>query len=169
MRPKMCPLRRPVALSPSAAALLLLSLGLVVGDHASAATPVGTWYAEGGAAQIAIEPCGEALCGRVVWLRSPLDEDGCQLTDRHNPDAALRGRKVEGLKILWGLTSRPDGTWVNGRIYDPASGSTYTCRLALDGDDRVRLRGYVGIPVIGRTATWTRVGGEKRLCRDAQR
>jgi uncharacterized protein (DUF2147 family) len=140
-----------------------------VGGRASAATPVGIWYAEGGAAKVAIEPCGEELCGRVVWLRSPLDEDGCDLQDRRNPDPTLRARKVEGLEILRGLTRRPDGTWVNGRIYDPASGSTYTCQLALDGDDRVRLRGYVGIPLLGRTTTWTRVGTENRLCRQERR
>jgi len=165
MRPKMCTVRRPVALSPSAAALLVLALGLG-GSRASAATPVGVWYAEGGAAKVAIEPCGEELCGRVVWLRSPYDDDGCVLRDRRNPDPTLRTRKVEGLEILRGLTPRPNGTWVNGRIYDPASGSTYTCQLALDGDDRVQLRGYVGIPLIGRTTTWTRVGTENRGCRE---
>ena len=169
MRPKACRIRRPLALSPSTAAALLLAFGLVLGRLASAATPVGVWYAEGGAAQVAIEPCGEKLCGRVVWLRSPYDDDGCDLRDRLNPDPALRARKVEGLEILRGLTHREDGTWVNGRIYDPASGSTYTCQLALDGDDRVRLRGYIGIPFIGRTATWTRVGAENRLCREESR
>ena len=169
MRPKVCPLRRPVALSASAAVLLLLALGLVMGGRASAASPVGIWYAEGGAAKVAIEPCGKELCGRVVWLRSPLDEDGCDLQDRRNPDPTLRARKVEGLEILRGLTWRPDGTWVNGRIYDPASGSTYTCQLTLDGDDRARLRGYVGIPLLGRTTTWTRVGAENRLCREEGR
>ena len=169
MRPKVGAVRRSVALSPSAAALGLLALGLIVGGRASAATPLGIWYAEGGAARVAIELCGEELCGRVVWLRSPLDEDGCDLQDRRNPDPMLRARKVEGLEILRGLTRQPDGTWVNGRIYDPASGWTYTCQLALDGDDRVRLRGYVGIPLIGRTTTWTRVGAENRLCGEERR
>ena len=55
------------------------------------------------------------------------------------------------------------------RTRGPASGSTYTCQLALDGDDRVRLRGYLGIPLIGRTTTWTRAGTENRLCRQEQR
>ena len=122
MRPKACPLVRPVALSPSAAAALVLAFGLAWGSRARAATPVGEWYAEGGAAKVAIERCGEALCGRVAWLRSPYDDDGCELRDIRNPDPTLRARKVEGLEILRGLTRRPDGTWVNGRIYDPASG-----------------------------------------------
>jgi glucan biosynthesis protein C len=164
MRPNACPLRRPVALSPSTVALAVLAVGVVMAGRASAATPVGLWYAEGGAAKVAIEPCGGELCGRVVWLRSPLDDDGCDLRDRLNPDPTLRGRRVEGLEILRGLARRPDGTWANGRIYDPGSGSTYTCQLTLDGENRVRLRGYVGIPLIGRTTTWTRVGAKSRLC-----
>jgi uncharacterized protein (DUF2147 family) len=104
-----------------------------------------------------------------VWLRSPLDEDGCDLRDRHNPESALRQRKVTGLEILRGLKPRPDGTWVGGSIYDPATGNTYTCHLALDGDDRLHVRGYVGIPLLGRTTTWTRVGAESRFCRDDAR
>jgi uncharacterized protein (DUF2147 family) len=169
MKPKACPLRRPVALSASAATLLFAAAGLALPAWSDAATPVGLWYAEGGAAQVAVEACGDALCGRVVWLRSPLDEDGCDLRDRNNPDPALRSRKVTGLEILRGAKPARDGTWMSGSIYDPATGNTYACRLALDGGDRLRLRGYVGIPLLGRTTTWTRVGAENRLCRDDTR
>jgi uncharacterized protein (DUF2147 family) len=166
MRPKSCSLRRPVALSASAAAVLLAAIALVAIPRAgAAATPVGLWYAEGGAARIAIEPCGNELCGRVVWLRSPLDEDGCELRDRHNRDPILRDRPIIGLQILDGLKSRPGNSWDGGTIYDPATGITYTCNLSLDGDDRLRLHGYVGIPLLGRTTTWIRVGTESRLCR----
>ncbi len=168
MKPKACSVHRPVSLSASAT-LGLTVVALAFPARVAAATPVGLWYAEGGAAQVAIEPCGDELCGRVMWLRSPLDEDGCDLRDRHNPESALRKRKVTGLEILRGLKPRPDGTWVGGNIYDPATGNTYTCHLALDGDDRLRLRGYVGIPLLGRTATWTRVGAESRFCQDDAR
>ena len=169
MKPNVCAVRRPVALSASAAAILLAVVGLSLPERSAAATPVGLWYAEGGAAQVAIEPCGRELCGRVVWLRSPLDEDGCDLRDRHNPDPTLRSRRVMGLEVLQGLKPRPNGTWASGSIYDPATGNTYTCYLALDGNDRVRLRGYLGIPLLGRTTTWTRVGAENRMCREDAR
>jgi uncharacterized protein (DUF2147 family) len=72
---------------------------------------------------------------------------------------------VVGLDVLHGLKPGADGTWDDGSIYDPSTGNTYTCSLALDGDDRLRLRGYVGIRLLGRTTTWTRVGTENRLCR----
>ena len=166
MKPKVGPLRRTATVSPVAAAILLAVIATAIPGWVSAATPVGLWYAEGGAAQVAIAPCGDALCGQVVWLRSPLDEDGCDLRDRNNPDPALRRRKVTGLEILQGLKPQDDGTWVGGSIYDPGSGSSYTCRLTLDGDDRLWLRGYLGIPLLGRTTTWTRVGAENRMCRE---
>ena len=72
---------------------------------AASAEPVGRWYAEGGAAVVEIAPCGDALCGRVVWLHSPLDEDGCELRDKNNPAPALRKRPVVGLQILGGLVA----------------------------------------------------------------
>jgi len=131
-----------------------------------AATPVGLWYAEGGAAQVEIRACGDALCGRIVWLRSPLDETGCELRDRRNGTASLRDRPLLGLEVLQGL--KPSDTqgqvWTDGTIYDPTGGKTYTCSLTLDGDDRLQLRGYVGIPLLGRTTTWIRVGSENRQC-----
>jgi uncharacterized protein (DUF2147 family) len=165
MKPKACPIRRPATPAPSAVAMLLAAVGLTLPSIGIAATPVGLWYAEGGAAQVAIEPCGAELCGRVVWLRSPLDDDGCDLRDRHNPEPALRSRRVIGLDVLHGLKPQGVGTWGSGSIYDPASGNTYTCSLTINGDDRLRLRGYIGIPLLGRTTTWTRVGTENRLCR----
>ncbi len=170
MKGRVCAVRRPVAVSASAAAILLAVVGLPHPAWSAAATPVGLWYVEGGAAQVAIEPCGSGLCGRVVWLRSPFDERGCDLRDRHNPDPALRNRPVVGLEVLRGLKPRPNGTWASGSIYDPATGNTYTCHLALDGVGRLRLRGYLGIPLLGRTTTWTRVGAENdRMCQEGDR
>lgn len=139
-------------------------LGLVA--PVFAATPVGLWYAEGGAAQVEVGACGDALCGRIVWLRSPFDETGCDLRDRNNGDASLRDRPLLGLEILQGLKpSDAEGrVWIDGTIYDPTSGKTYACSLRVEGDDQLHLRGYVGIPLLGRTTTWIRVGSEYRQC-----
>src|SRR5262249_9203321 len=136
-------------------------------SHQPAGSPIGRWYAEGGAAQIEISDCAGALCGQVVWLRSPFDENGCDLRDRFNPDRALRARPVLGLDGLRDLhRSREDATsWTGGTIYDPASGNTYRCSLQVESTNRLRLRGYVGIPIIGRTTSWLRVGAERQLCR----
>jgi uncharacterized protein (DUF2147 family) len=152
-----------VAASPWAAASSPVAL-------APDASPIGRWYAEGGAAQVEIRQCGAALCGRVVWLRAPLDENGCNLHDRYNPDPRLRNRPVIGLEVLRDLqgSADDDTTWSGGTIYDPASGNTYRCSLQLETENRLRLRGYLGIPLIGRTTTWIRVGAEQQLCRQSQ-
>ncbi len=164
MKPLVCPLRQPRLAKAAVPLGMVLFLGITV-SPVSANTPTGLWYAEGGAARVSIEPCGEELCGRVAWLRSPFDENGCDLQDRNNPDPSLRSRRVEGLEVLWGLRRGAGDTWNGGTIYDPGSGSTYTCTLGFDGPDRLRLRGYLGIPLLGRTTTWIRVGTENRMCR----
>jgi uncharacterized protein (DUF2147 family) len=164
MRPRVCPLRPPARRRTASAALVLLA---VTAGAAHGATPVGRWYAEGGAAQVEIRPCGPALCGTVVWLRSPFDEHGCPLRDRSNPDPALRGRPLVGLEIVRGLVpaEAAANAWTDGTVYDPTSGRTYRAAAVLDGDDRLLMRGYLGIPLLGRTTTWLRVGAEPALCR----
>lgn len=143
-----------------------LSLGLFV-SATFAASPVGLWYAEGGAAEVQIVPCANALCGKVVWLRSPLGEDGCELRDDNNPDLNARNRTIVGLEVLSGL-KQADGqgsVWTGGTIYDPSTGRTYSCNARMEGDDKLFLRGYFGIQLLGRTTTWSRVGAEQRQCR----
>ncbi|MGH7893652.1 MAG: DUF2147 domain-containing protein, partial [Candidatus Binatia bacterium] len=160
--------------APRVAMLFLAaSVGTVAGpgDVQAAGSPLGLWYAEGGAAQVVIEHCEGTLCGRVVWLRSPFDEDGCELLDRHNPAQGLRLRPVLGIEIMRGLEPSPGDSdvWVGGEIYDPTSGRTYRCELSLDGEDHLRLRGYLGVRWLGRTTRWIRVGAEQRACREAAR
>jgi uncharacterized protein (DUF2147 family) len=77
---------------------------------------------------------------------------------------------VIGLEVLRDLqgSADDDTTWSGGTIYDPASGNTYRCSLQLETENRLRLRGYLGIPLIGRTTTWIRVGAEQQLCRQSQ-
>jgi len=169
---------RPRALHPrlvpglTATGIILLAVAAVAAttpssgaSHLPAASPLGRWYAEGGAAQVDVRDCGGELCGRVTWLRSPFDEDGCDLRDRYNPNPALRERPVIGVEILSGLAPAADHVWTGGEIYDPSSGNTYHCTLSLEGENRLRLRGYIGVPLFGRTTTWIRVGAENQVCK----
>ena len=151
-------------------AAILALLVLLSSPRAVEAEPTGLWWADGGAAQVEIIQCDDALCGQIVWLRSPLDEHGCPLRDAENPDAALRERSVIGIQLLAGLraSSEVAGEWSGGEIYDPGSGRTYRAFLRMDGADRLRLRGYLGFRVLGRTTVWTRVRAE-RQCLDVPR
>ena len=144
-------------------ALFIAACGMgltFIASKTLAASPVGLWYAEGGAAEVQVFPCADEFCGRVIGLRSPLGEDGCELRDDKNPDSALRNRAIIGLLVLTGLKPIDDdqAAWSGGSIYDPASGHTYSCIARLEGNDRLFLRGYFGIQLLGRTTTWNRVG-----------
>ena len=125
-------------------------------------TILGTWKTETGESKVSIFACGENLCGKIIWLQNPIYTDssdgilGTPLIDRNNPDPTLRSRPVLGLLILQGFTAEDDTTWVNGTCYDPDSGNTYRGRIHLVAPNRLELRGYIGISLLGRTSVWTR-------------
>lgn len=164
MRPLMCPVPRVRAAAPIAAAVGLFVGGLGAPPVHATASPIGTWYVEGGAAKVQVDMCGDALCGRIVWLRSPFDDNGCILTDHYNSDPALQGREMVGIEILRGLRAAGTDVWSGGSIYDPTSGRTYRCDATLDGANRMHVRGYLGWRILGRTTTWVRVGSERSQC-----
>jgi len=76
--------------------------------------------------------------------------------DAKNADAALRKRPLLGLPLLQGFRFE-DGAWEDGTVYDPNNGKTYSCILRLKSANVLEVRGYVGISLLGRTDTWTRV------------
>jgi uncharacterized protein (DUF2147 family) len=155
----------PGARAAAAAALLLGCCAPAGPAQAASAAPLGLWWAEGGAAQVEIRACRDQLCGRVAWLRSPFGDDGCGLRDENNPAPSNRSRPVLGMDILQGLSAEgDDGEWTGGTIYDPATGNTYSCRMTVHDDDTLSIRGYVGVPLLGRTTKWFRVGSESGRC-----
>ena len=72
----------------------------------------------------------------------------------HRP--ALKSRPILGLWVLEGFTAVGDSTWGKGTCYDPKSGNAYRGKIYLLAPDRLELRGYIGIPLFGRSSVWTR-------------
>lgn len=68
---------------------------------------------------------------------------------------ARKGQRIVGMEILSGM--HPDGDQWTGEILDPENGKTYhaTMKLADDGQKLI-IRGYIGIPLFGRSQTWVR-------------
>jgi uncharacterized protein (DUF2147 family) len=138
-----------------------LAVVLAAPGAAAQAAVLGTWATEGGKSHVEITPCepdAAKLCGVIVWLKEPLDDAGAPKRDRNNPDAALRERPILGLPLLAGFAAggEPD-VWEGGRIYNPEDGETYRCTMTLLGDGRLEVRGYVGLPLFGKSQVWTRV------------
>lgn len=122
----------------------------------SADAVVGKWLNSSGEAHIQISKTGNKYSGKLVWLKNPNDEQGNGKTDVNNPDASLRKRALLGLPMLSGFNFN-DGDWEDGSIYDPKTGKTYSCTMTLKGKDKLSVRGYIGISLIGRTDVWTRL------------
>lgn len=123
---------------------------------------LGIWKTAMGESKVEIFMCEEKICGKIIWLKNPKYTDsndgqvGTPIIDRKNPDPALRRRPLIGLRILEGFTAEGYNNWGRGTCYDPKSGHTYHGKIHLAVPDRLELRGYIGIPLFGRTSVWTR-------------
>src|SRR5690242_2123114 len=84
----------------------------------------GVWLMED---KLAIQffECSNMVCGRVIWLKEPLDPQGLLKRDKLNPDPALRKRQVCGPTIIWNLHPIDAAHWEDGWFYNPDDGSTY--------------------------------------------
>ena len=136
---------------------------------ASAQTPsvMGTWLTASKLAQVQLAPCADPargpVCGTIVKLIDPKDDSGKPIVpeeavDRRNTDPALRGRKVLGMVLLYDFAKSADpNAFEDGTIYNGENGKTYKAKFGLQADGTLRLRGYVGVPMLGETQIWTRV------------
>ncbi len=136
--------------------ILLATLNVV----ASEISPVGHWTVAADDAKVEIYETGDSnakiLEGKIIWLKEPNDKAGKAKTDVENADAELRSQAIMGMIFLKNFRKDKD-QWVDGTIYDAKSGKTYKATMKLEGDNTLELRGYVGIPLFGRTETWKRV------------
>lgn len=148
-------LKRSIKVFAFAAVLFGAASGFALAQT-NANSPMGWWIDQTGKAGIFISQCTKGLCGQIQWLRKPLNDNGTPVLDVHNQTPALRDKKVCGLWMLGEFV--PDGpdAWKNGWIYDPASGKTYSSVMHLEADGTLHVRGYVGIPLFGRSEIWTR-------------
>jgi len=109
---------------------------------------IGLYWSPKKDAKIEIYKKGDQYFGKFNWI-TPASKDV------KNPDVSLRNRDVLGMEFMTGF-KYDEGDYTNGRIYDPQSGKTYDCKMSLNGDN-LKVRGYVGFSMFGRTEVFTRV------------
>ncbi|WP_029002440.1 DUF2147 domain-containing protein [Azorhizobium doebereinerae] len=134
------------------AASAALSLVAVAGP-ALAADVTGLWATQTRGGQVEITKCGASVCGRIVTSEGIKADPG--LKDTKNSDASKRDRVLKGLQILGGFSGGPS-EWTGGQIYNAEDGKTYNASLTLEGDDKLKVRGCIFVPLC-QTQTWTRV------------
>jgi uncharacterized protein (DUF2147 family) len=134
-----------------------LALLATISVDAQSPTPIGVWLHPNKRIEVEIAPCDDRLCGTIVWLKSPNDAQGRPLVDLRNPDPALRTRPLLGLTVLRGLRRADDGSWQDGKIYNPDDGGDYSALMSIEADGVLHVRAYVVDPNLGETQIWTRV------------
>ena len=91
------------------------------------------------------------LYGKILNLL--LEEDKgklCVNCKGENKNLAIKGMViVEGLELN-------GKTWEGGTILDPKSGKTYSCYITFENENTLKVRGYIGFSLLGRTQKWIR-------------
>ncbi len=145
------------------ACLLCLSLAALPA-LAATTSPVGTWKQVDDdtgkvTSLIRITEVRGELRGTVLKVMNMSPE---QIARDGNPpvctqcDGERHNQPIEGMTIMWGL-ERDGDEWNGGHILDPSNGKTYKVKLSLtDQGRRLKVRGYIGFSLLGRTQVWQR-------------
>jgi len=90
--------------------------------------------------------------GKVIEIFNPKNRsrvcENCSGADKNKP--------ILGLTVIKGL-SKEGNEYNAGKILDPKNGKLYQCYITLDSFDKLKVRGYIGISLLGRTQYWERV------------
>jgi len=142
-------------------ALAAMALAMGVSTVWAQATPVGVWKTidDDGKTEksiVRIADAGGKLSGSIETVFDQTKKDAvCDKCSDERKD-----KRVVGLTILRNVVKDGEDQtlWSGGDILDPNNGKVYKVRLRpIDGGKRLEVRGYVGMPMLGRTQTWVRV------------
>ena len=147
--------RSTCRVSAVAGALLALALLVPATEAQGPARGVtGLWIDHTGQGAVEIGPCGERVCGRVVWLKDPAHK-------------SKSGKLICGTQILGDLRPRQNNTWESGWIYNPEDEERFSAALQLANADTLLVTGYLGIKLLGETFTWRRATTNLERCTTA--
>ena len=136
---------------------LLFGLLISLSTFAQSDAIIGDWFNQEKDAVIKITKTEKnTFEGQIVWMLNPNDENGNPKVDNLNPDESLQSRARMGMVMMYDFAFDQDNVWDEGEIYDPKSGNTYSGTITLSSENSLDLRGYVGLPIFGRTSNWTR-------------
>lgn len=130
-------------------AILVLCTVMAFAQTNDADKILGTYLSENKTGKVEVTKQNGKYIGTLVWTSI------AGAKDEKNPDASLKKRTLKGVVILKDMTY-DNGIWKNGTIYDPESGNTYKATIKLKSDGNLTLRGYIGVPALGRNSVWTR-------------
>jgi uncharacterized protein (DUF2147 family) len=69
----------------------------------------------------------------------------------------LKNKPIEGMEIVWGLKKKSDKEYTDGEILNPKNGKVYRCNIKLEAENKLKVHGYLGVSLIGKSQYWFRV------------
>ena len=91
------------------------------------------------------------LYGKIVRLLLPEDQGKICV----NCKGIDKGKPIAGLVIVNNLIWEGE-SWEDGTILDPKSGKLYDCYITLEDNNNLKVRGFYGFSILGRTQNWIR-------------
>ncbi len=131
------------------------AMGLGFATPAQALDAKGVWLVESKKSHVEIYACNDKLCGKIVWLREPDDEDGKPKLDKKNKLESLRAKPLMGSVMISGMESDGKGKWDDGKIYNAEDGKTYSSEMEMPDNDTLEVSGCVLF--FCKEQVWTRV------------
>ncbi|MDX3970295.1 MAG: DUF2147 domain-containing protein [Bradyrhizobium sp.] len=123
---------------------LVLARDVAAGRIKPRTDPFGAWLTQAGDAKVVVKPCGAAICGKIVWLKQPIDSaTGKPQTDDKNPDPSLRTHRIVGLQLFLDMLPSTSNSW-SGRVYNADDGKSYDSTVILLDAARLEVRGCAG-------------------------
>ena len=119
----------------------------------------GIWYDNSGKGAVEIYDCGKRLCGRVYWMINPAARD------KFNPSTRKQRRFICGIQVIAGLNRMPDGSWDEGRVYDPKTGKSHDLAVRSISPTELEITGYAGVKFLSRSFRWKRAPATLQPCK----
>ncbi|WP_394677378.1 DUF2147 domain-containing protein [uncultured Sphingobacterium sp.] len=136
--------------------LFLLMMGIFGNAYAQTENEIiGAWESDKKDVIIEIYRSSDSYQGKYIWGKQIVESDGkTSKKDVKNPDKNLRTRNIVGITSLTSL--RWNGKeYTDGKIYNAPSGDTYSCKVWIK-NNKLYLRGYLGLSLLGQTASFHR-------------
>lgn len=119
---------------------------------------VGVWMSDSKDLKVQVFKSSGKYYGKIIWFLCKPDEPTMEEhLDGANPNPKLRTRPWLGLLSLQNLIYEKDNIWTDGKVYDPNTGRTFSATVKLVSNNKLQIRGYWGLEILGKNLTFYKV------------
>lgn len=118
---------------------------------------LGEWWTEGNEGRVSFARYRDGTYrGTTSCCAHEDDTERRPKFDHKNPKPELRSRSTLGIVIIWNLKYGGEGEYSDGFVYNPRDGKTYRMKVEVLDADTIKIRGYLGISLLGQSQVWKR-------------